>query len=129
MTIVEQMKKNFDREIMKDIPGFAYDVDLIEDLGSGFPTTGNSYRTRCEYYSKDKQKIFRTSTDDPLYLGLVIFIPALAGDLKRVSPDGFAMIIDDPDPQPDCNKAFPVRCNALITICKDIPTVVNQYGY
>lgn len=129
MNIQQIAKNRFDEELQKTIPGFIHEVELINDVGDGFPTSGSSYRTRCEFYSRTDQKILRTSLDDPLSIGLIVFVPDLAGSLDQIGSDGFYMITKDPDQQPDCWKGFPEPMTHLITLNMTVPAKVDEYGF
>ena len=77
MNTQQRMKNDFDRYLQHDGAG-NFDVELIDDIGSGDPLTGGgTTRTRAECFIKDpgKDPIFRTSLDDPIHRGQAVYIP------------------------------------------------------
>lgn len=122
MTTIEQrMKNDFDRFLQRETAG-NYDVELIDDIGSGDPLTGGgTTRTRCVCFARDPKQdpIFRTSTDDPIHRGQAAYIP----ELER-----FFLILDDPQQHPNCYTAHATRCNAFLTVCQTVPAITDDYG-
>lgn len=122
MNIEQRMKQDFDRFLQHDGAG-NFDVELIDDIGSGDPLTGGgTTRTRAECFIKDpgKDPIFRTSLDDPIHRGQAVYI---------AEKEWFFLLTHDPQEHPDCWTTSATRCNAFLTVCQTVPAVTDDCGF
>lgn len=121
MTIQQRMKNDFDRYLQHDGAG-NFDVELIDDLGSGDPLTGGgTTRTRCVCFAKDPNQdpILRTSTNDPIHRGQAVYIP---------KQECFYLLLHDPQEHPNCWTTSATRCNAYMSVCQTVPAITDDYG-
>ena len=122
MNIEQRMKQDFDRYLQQDGAG-NFDVELIDNLGSGDPLTGGgTTRTRAECFAKDPNQdpILRTSTNDPIHRGQAVYIP----ELER-----FYLILDDPQRHPNCYTAHATRCNAYLSVWQTVAAITDDCGF
>lgn len=119
----KQAKDIFDHMLMTDMPGQNWDCVLIDDMGNG----RNPHRvtpgieTRCVCFKKagEKNLIMRTSKDNPLKFGMLIYI----GKQEK-----FYLLKDHPTPQIDCIAVVPMLCTHMIKFYVKLPDKVNDDG-
>ena len=74
----KQAKDIFDRMLMTDMPGQNWNCVLIDDMGNGrnLHRVTPGVETRCVCFKKagEKNLIMRTSKDNPLKFGILIYI-------------------------------------------------------
>ena len=119
----KQAKDIFDRMLMTDMPGQNWNCVLIDDMGNGrnLHRVTPGIETRCVCFKKagEKNLIMRTSKDNPLKFGMLMYI----GD-----QDKFYLLKDHPTPQIDCIAVVPTLCTHMIKFYVKLADKVNDDG-
>lgn len=119
----KQAKDIFDHMLMTDMPGQNWDCVLIDDMGNGrnLHRVTPGVETRCVCFKKagEKNLIMRTSKDNPLKFGMLIYI----GKQEK-----FYLLKDHPTPQIDCIAVVPMLCTHMIKFYVKLPDKVNDDG-
>lgn len=119
----KQAKDIFDHMLMTDMPGQNWDCVLIDDMGNGrnLHRVTPGVETRCVCFKKagEKNLIMRTSKDNPLKFGMLIYI----GKQEK-----FYLLKDHPTPQIDCIAVVPTLCTHMIKFYVKLPDKVDENG-
>lgn len=117
-----RMKRDFDEMIRHEIPGQNHDCDLIHTFGFDGGMTAFSEPARCVCFAKaqDKTPVFRTSHDNPITQGMLVYLR----DEER-----FYLLADRVQKDVNCYSTKATPCNARITIVADIPAETDDDGY
>lgn len=111
--VIEQMEKDFNEMLSRDLNGQNWDCVIIPDVGDGKEGTALAepgIETRCECYSKggrsDKPQ-FRTMLSVPIHCGDMAYIPA---------QDMFYLLELEPQQEVNCHSTLATPCNGRITV-------------
>ena len=119
----KQAKDIFDHMLMTDMPGQNWDCVLIDDMGNGrnLHRVTPGVETSCVCFKKagEKNLIMRTSKDNPLKFGMLIYI----GKQEK-----FYLLKDHPTPQIDCIAVVPTLCTHMIKFYVKLPDKVDENG-
>lgn len=118
--LLERMKRDFDR-IALHAPE-SCDCTILLSVGDGkSPETVCGSSARCVCYAKGGtgKPIIRTSLDNPIERGMLIWIPEQGENY---------LLMDRPQKEPNCYATTGTRCNKDITFIEHIPAQTDDDG-
>lgn len=116
-------KQNFDKMLMGNISGQNWNCSLIEDISTRKnPARIHLTETRCTCFKKagEKNLIMRTSKNNPLKFGMLVYIK---------EQDKFYLLKEQPVEQIDCYAVVPTLCTHILDFYVNVPDTVDENGF